>query len=56
VKIGPTFTQATSGREKSRTVANSGAIGGKDCGEEEDKLEIERATLTQIVKIDKKNG
>jgi hypothetical protein len=40
-EIGPTSTQATFGRGKTRIMANLGASGGEDGWEEEDKFEIE---------------
>jgi hypothetical protein len=52
-EIGTTFTQAMFVRVKPWTLANSGASGGEYCGEEEEELEIEGATLTLTLKIDK---
>jgi hypothetical protein len=40
-EIGPNSTQAAFGQGKARTMANSGASGGRDGWEEEEEFEVE---------------
>jgi hypothetical protein len=41
MEIGPTSTQATSGRGKAWTIANLGASGGRDWREDKEESEVE---------------